>query len=276
MERIKEITAFETYLIENEKALATVKKYMREISELYCFLAGRALNKLHLLEYREFLKNQNKARTVNSKLSAINAYMDFAGCPENRLKFLKVQRQVFIEEEKKLTEVEYSRLLNAARCKRNERLYMIMQTICCTGIRVSELKFITIEAMETGRAEISLKGKNRIIILQKKLRKKLQEYAQKQKISKGCIFCTRTGKPVDRSNIYHEMKKLCTTANVEQSKVFPHNLRRLFARTFYAVEKNLANLADILGHSSVETTRIYIASSISEYERVMNRMRLII
>lgn len=270
------IAYFSSWLLERERAGATLEKYIREVRFLADFLDGREITKQLLLEYRESLREKFKAVTVNGKLSALNAFLDCIGLAQCRLRLLRVQRKAFIEESRELNEEEYRRLLEAAKADRNERLYHLMITVCSTGIRISELRFITVEAVSSGRAEISLKGKNRTVLLQKQLCSRLLEYAGKNGISGGIIFRTRTGRPLDRSNVCHDMKKLCESAGVLPDKVFPHNLRHLFARSFYAVEKNLAYLADILGHSSIETTRIYVAASASFYEKTLHRMRLII
>lgn len=275
MIRETDIQAFETHLYLNEKSRATTVKYIRAVRRLTEFLQGGELTKRRLLEYRELLLGQMKAQTVNGVLSALHAFLDFLGLQECKVKLLKVQRQAFVDESRELSEAEYKRLLLAARAKGNERLYLLMMTICGTGIRVGELPYITVEAIRAGRAEIRMKGKNRTIILQKELCRMLLKYAKEQNIEKGHIFRTRSGKPIDRSNICHDMKKLCAKAKVDSSKVFPHNLRHLFARTFYAIEKNLAHLADVLGHSRVETTRIYVAVSVTTHQRILNRMRLI-
>lgn len=267
---------FENTLYLNEKARATVNKYVRSVHRLAEYLDGGALTKQRLLDYREYLRTKNKAQTVNGELSAINAFLDFCGWQECRVNFLNVQKKAFLEESRELSESEYKRLLTAARRRGNERLFMLMLTVCSTGIRISELVYITVEAVKCGRAEICMKGKTRVIVLQKQLCNKLTKYAKAQGIESGHLFRTKSGKPVDRSNICHDMKKLCTEAAVESKKVFPHNLRHLFARTFYAIEKNLAHLADILGHSRIETTRIYVAVSAETHERILNRMNLII
>lgn len=239
-------------------------------------MAGKELTKPVLLEYREYLQQKCRSQTVNGALSAINAFLDFKGWQECKVKLLKVQRQAFIDETRELSEAEYKRLLHAAQERGNERLYLLMLTVCGTGIRISELVYITVEAANAGRAEIRMKGKSRTIILQKELRKNLIRYAKEKEITSGHIFRTKSGRPLDRSNICHDMKKLCAAAKVNQRKVFPHNLRHLFARTFYAVERNLAHLADILGHSRIETTRIYVAVSAAAHERILNRMKLVI
>lgn len=270
------IQEFENYLCLNEKSKATVKKYVKAVQRLAGFLEGAELTKQSLLKYREYLQAKNKVQTVNGMLSAINAFLDFCGWQECRIKFLKVQRQAFLQESRELSKEEYKRLLTAALAKKNERLYLLMLTVCSTGIRISELVYITVEALENGRAEICMKGKNRTIILQKELRKKLLKYASVQGIKSGHIFRTKSGKPLDRSNIYHDMKKLDKEANVDAGKIFPHNLRHLFARTFYAIEKNLAHLADVLGHSRIETTRIYVAASVTAHEKILSSMKLVI
>lgn len=272
----KEIMAFADYLQNEEKAKATIVKYLCAVRSLSCFLNGREVTKGLILEYREQLFTERRAQTVNGALSAINAFLDFCGWQDRKVKLLKVQRQVFLNEERELSEAEYKRLLAAARDKGNERLYLLMQTVCGTGIRISELVYITVEAAKTGRAQIRMKGKNRTIILQKELRNRLLRYAKAHGIETGHIFRTKSGRPMDRSNICHEMKKLCAAAKVSAHKVFPHNLRHLFARAFYAIERNLAHLADVLGHSRIETTRIYVAVSAAAHEKVLNRMKLVI
>ena len=187
-----------------------------------------------------------------------------------------LQRQAFLQESRELSKDEYERLLTAASAKKKERLYLLILTMGSTGVRISELLYITVEALKNGRAEICMKGKNRTVILQKELRKKLLQYAKEQGIESGHIFRTKSGKPLDRSNIYHDMKKLSNEAKVDSSKIFPHNLRHLFARTFYAIEKNLAHLADVLGHSRIETTRIYVAASVAAHEKILSQMKLVI
>lgn len=272
----KTICGFERHLRENEKAALTIEKYIHEASLLMEYLKGDPISKPKLLHYRDVLLEKNQARTVNAKFSALNSYLEYAGLKDCRVKLLKVQRKVFIDDDKDLSEAEYRRLLAAAKEKDNQRLYHVMLTICTTGIRVSELRFITLEAVKRGRTEIRLKVKSRIIIFHKELISKLERYAKEQGITGGYLFCTKSGKPLDRSNICHDMKKLCQASRVNPKKVFPHNLRHLFAKSYYAIEKNLARLADILGHSSVETTRIYVATGIREHERVLRQMRLII
>ena len=228
-----------------------------------------------MLEYREILAENFSSRTVNTKLAAINGYLAFIGADEYKVQLLKVQRRAFIDESRELSAAEYKRLVNAADVGGNERLSLVMQTICATGIRISELSYITTDAIEKRQTEIRLKGKSRTVLIPNKLCKKLAEYATRQHIDSGVIFRTKGGRPIDRANVCHDMKRLCDAAHVEQSKVFPHNLRHLFARAFYSVEKNLPHLADVLGHSSIETTRIYVAASSRQYERMLDKMKLI-
>lgn len=214
--------------------------------------------------------------TVNSILAAVNGFFRFMGWKDIAVKLLKIQKALFCDERRELTRAEYARLVSAAQKVGNERLSLVMQTICATGIRVSELRFITVEAVTTGRAELCNKGKRRTVFLPGRLRRLLRKYLQKQKKTAGAVFTTRTGRPLDRSNIWRDMKALCESADVEPSKVFPHNLRHLFARTYYSLEKDLSRLADILGHSSVNTTRIYTVESGGVHQRHLERMELII
>lgn len=272
-----QISEYERYLFHNERSAATVEKYMHEVKAFYDFIGqSDRLDKAAVLKYRDRLRERNKPQTVNGKLCAIHGFLDFIGRGDCKCKLYKVQRKAFLDEERELSETEYKRLLSAAKSKGNERLYYLMLTLAGTGIRISELRFITVDAVRRGRAEITLKGKSRTVLIPQELRKKLMAYISKIKITSGYVFRTKSGRPLDRSNIWSDMKKLCQNADVDPSKVFPHSFRHLFARHFYAIEKDIARLADILGHSSIETTRIYIAVSTREYERVLNRMRLII
>lgn len=271
----KSINDYKQYLFAAEKAKATVTKYINEAERLAEYLNGNPLNKRALLEYRETLAENFSSRTVNTKLAAINGYLAFIGADEYKVQLLKVQRRAFIDESRELSAAEYKRLVNAADVVGNERLSLVMQTICATGIRISELSYITTDAIEKHHTEIRLKGKSRTVLIPNKLCKKLAEYAARQHIDSGVIFRTKSGRPLDRANIFHDMKRICDAAHVEQSKVFPHNLRHLFARAFYSVEKNLPHLADVLGHSSIETTRIYVAASSRQYERMLDKMKLI-
>ena len=263
-------------LIENEKSEATVIKYMREVNLLLDYLEGHERNKASILDYREALKKNFQAQTVNVKLAAIHSFLEFCNKPEWKVKFLKVQRRAFADEARELTEKEYRVLLDTAKRRKKNRLYFVMLTLGGTGIRISELPYITLEAVKNGKAEISMKGKNRIILIPKCLKEKLLAYASQCGIKNGSLFQSRNGKPLNRSNIWRELKRLCGEAAVNPEKVFPHNFRHLFAKCYYAIEKDIAHLADILGHSSVETTRCYIAVSYKEHEETLTRLRLII
>lgn len=270
------LQSFKDVLYNNEKSRATIDKYVRSMERLSEFLEGRDISKELLIRYRDELLQKCKAQTVNGVLSAINAYLDYCGMSDMKMRLLRVQRQPFLEASRELSREEYKRLLSAARRRKDHRLYMLLLTLGSTGIRISELVFITVEAVRNGQAQINLKGKNRTVILQKELCSKLGMYVKKRGIKSGSIFQTRSGRPVDRSNICHDMKKLSLEAKVEPCKVFPHNLRRLFARAFYGIERNLAHLADVLGHSKIETTRIYVAVSANAHEKILNKMQLII
>ncbi len=238
---------------------------------------GGELTKDIVIDYKAYLTENGYApRSINSMLASLHKLFDFLGWTDCKVKTVKLQRQIFCSEEKELTKAEYTRLCRTAERKHNERLLLVLQTICGTGIRVSELPFITVEAVRRGEATVSLKGKTRTVFLVKDLQKKLLRYISEQHITTGAIFVTRTGKPMSRTNIWREMKNLCLEAEVNPEKVFPHNLRHLFARVFYGIERDIAKLADVLGHSSIETTRIYIISSGSEHRKLMETMRLVI
>lgn len=270
------INKYAACLREQERVASTIEKYVHSLTALSGFLAGRAMTKGLLLEWKENLIGQYAPASVNNKLAAVNGFLSFCGMGALRLRKLKIQKALFLSEDKELTKVEYVRLVRAAERGENERLALVIQTICATGIRVSELRFITAEAVQCGRAEVSNKGKRRVIFLPDKLRRLLKTYLQKQKITAGAVFLSKNGRPLDRSNIWRDMKKLCESAGVEPSKVFPHNLRHLFARTFYSIEKDLSRLADILGHSSVTTTRIYTAESGAAHARQIGRLGLVV
>lgn len=270
------IHRYTEHLWEQERSSATIQKYVHDLTALSIFLAGRAMTKGLLLEWKENLIGQYTPASVNTKLAAVNGFLTFCGLNELRLRKLKIQKALFLSEDKELTKAEYVRLVQAAERAENERLSLVIQTICATGIRVSELRFITAEAVQCGRTEVSNKGKRRAVFLPDKLRKLLKHYLQKQKITAGAVFVSRNGRPLDRSNIWRDMKKLCESAGVEPGKVFPHNLRHLFARTFYSLEKDLSRLADILGHSNVSTTRIYTAESGSAHARQVGRLNLVV
>ena len=272
----KIIAEFKEHLILEERSAATVEKYIRDVKAFAEFAGGSAITKETSIAYKKHLQDDYAVRSVNSMLASINSLFAFLGWHDLRVKSLKLQQQVFCSEEKELTKAEYARLCRTAERKHNERLNLILQTICGTGIRVSELQYITVEAVKNGEAVVNCKAKTRSVFIVKELKQKLLRYAAEQNIKSGMIFITRTGKPISRTNIWREMKALCEEANVNPQKVFPHNLRHLFARVFYGIEKDIAKLADILGHSSINTTRIYIISTGTEHRQRMENMRLII
>ena len=273
----KRIEEFKQHLVSEEKSANTIEKYLRDVRAFADFLAGREVTKEIAVAYKQKLVDDGYAiKSVNSMLASINSLFSFFGWLDCKVKSIKLQRQIFCSEDKELTKAEYVRLLNAAQQQKNDRLNLILQTICGTGIRVSELEFITVEAAQAGQATVRCKGKTRTVFIVKDLKKKLLRYAKEKRITTGPIFVTRNGKPISRTNIWREMKALCKEANVDPGKVFPHNLRHLFARTFYGLEKDIAKLADILGHSSINTTRIYIISTGDEHRRRMENMRLVV
>ena len=270
------IPEFRAYLIREEKSRGTVEKYLRDINAFTAWLGEREAVKENVAAWKnELLEKGYKPVTVNSMLSALNTFFDFLGWRECRVKFLHVQRRLFRNPERELTRAEYERLLKAAMEQGKERTALLMETICATGIRVSEVKYITVEALQARRTDISLKGKIRTILLPGKLCKKLLKYVKKQKIKSGEVFLTGSGKSISRRQIWQEMKALCKEAGVEESKVFPHNLRHLFAVTWYRISHDIVKLADLLGHSSIETTRIYLADSGEEHMRQLDRMGLV-
>lgn len=271
----KIIKKFKEYLIDEEKSKATIEKYIRDLTVFVSWLGGAELNKTMVLGYKEYIISKYAPASVNSILSSLNSFFDFIDEYGLKVKNLKIQKQIFAKNEKELTKAEYDRLLSAAKAEGNQKLNLLMQTICATGIRVSELKYITVEALKDGRADVNMKGKLRVIIIPKELCKMLKKYAAEQKISSGSIFVTKTGRPLDRTNIWKLMKSLCESANVDKGKVFPHNLRHLFARTFYSIEKDIVRLADILGHSSVNTTRIYTMETWEICRRQVQRLGLL-
>ncbi len=273
----KIISEFRDYLITEEKSPSTISKYIHDIRVFAKYLSGGEITKENVIAYKQdLIDNGYTVCSVNSMLAAVNGLFAFIGRHDLKVKTIKVQRKVYCPEEKELTQEEYERLCLTAQKRHNERLYLILQTICSTGIRVSELQYISVEAVKNGEAVVSCKGKTRTVFLVKRLRKKLLRYISDHKIKSGAVFTTRKGKPLNRSAIWREMKSLCKEANVSPSKVFPHNLRHLFARVFYNIEKDIAKLADILGHSSIDTTRIYIISTGAEHRRQMENMRLIL
>lgn len=271
-----EIAEFTEHLVFEERSAATVEKYVRDVRAFAAYAPDGEITKETVIAYKKHLQEIYAVRSVNSMLASINSFFSLFGWNDLKVKSLKLQQQVFCPEEKELTKEEYTRLCRTAERRHNERLNLILQTICGTGIRVSELQYITVEAVEHGEAVVNCKAKTRSVFIVKELRQKLLRYAAEQNIKSGMIFVTRTGKPISRTNIWREMKALCVEANVNPQKVFPHNLRHLFARVFYGIEKDIAKLADILGHSSIDTTRIYIISSGTEHRRRMENMHLIL
>lgn len=268
---------FRQHLKLEERERSTVEKYLRDLRLFAAWLAGRPVTAEAAADWKNCLRTEGyKPETINSKLSALNKFFAFSQWPECRVKYLKIQRKLFRGTEKELTKEEYLRLLETAGDEGKVRLALLIETICATGIRVSEVKYITVEAVQAGRADVALKGKIRTILLPGKLCRKLQKYTRKQKIASGEIFLTRSGKGVSRRQIWAEMKALCKKAGVAPSKVFPHNLRHLFARTFYRACRDVAKLADVLGHSSIETTRIYLISTGIEHTRQLERLGLIL
>lgn len=267
---------FEHYMREEERSEATIEKYIRDVRHFSLFVGKSEISKQSILEYKAHLREKYAVSSANSMLAALNSFFRFCDRHDLCVKQFKMQRQAYCSEEKELTRAEYLRLLEAAGQSHNRRLLLIIQTICGTGIRVSELEYVTVEALQKGEAVVDCKGKNRRIFIISELKKKLLRYTAEQKIRSGPVFITKHGKPVGRISIWKEMKALCERAKVAPSKVFPHNLRHLFARTFYAIEKDIVKLADILGHASVNTTRIYVVTTGAEHKKKMENMRLII
>ena len=272
----RKLAEFGQYLREEEYGKATMEKYLREVGYFCRWLENRKVDKKITAEFKNDLQEKGYApSTINGKLSALNAFFRFAGWEECRVKFLRIQRQRYCEQKKELNREEYRRLLKAAKDRKNERLALLMETICGTGIRISEMSYITVEALRRGRAEVVLKGKVRIIFLSEKLCRRLSEYAEKTGIVSGEIFLTGNGRRLSRRQIWREMKGLCQYAGLEEAKVFPHNLRHLFAEEFYRVSGDIVKLADVLGHSSIETTRIYLKTSGKEHTRYLDNMGLL-
>lgn len=270
----EQILEFGEYLKTEERSKATISKYLHDIITFKNYVCGMRVNKTIVLEYKEELGKKYEVSSANSMIAALNSFFKFLNWFDCNVKQFKVQKKVFCSEESELTKNEYIRLIKTAKQNGNERLNLIIQTICSTGIRVSELQYITVEAVKHGEAVVRSKGKTRSIFIVKDLRKVLMQYIQRKKLTGGAVFVTSRGNPINRSNVWREMKALCKRAGVSANKVFPHNLRHLFARTFYSIEKDIAKLADILGHSSINTTRIYIVSTGREHRLRMERMKL--
>ena len=265
---------FQTWLMETEKSPLTVEKYMRDVESFGQWLGDRKLDKLAVLEFKKWLVERYAVASVNSILSAVNCYLSWLGREECRVKTLKVQRQTFCSEERELSKTEYRRLLWAS--QRDSRLWLLLQTLGATGIRVSEHRFMTVEALQRGWATVQSKGKTRTVFVPRKLCKSLLRYAKSNGIQTGPVFVSRTGTPLDRSRIWAMMKALCATAGVSEKKVFPHNLRHLFARLFYAMERDIVRLADILGHSSINTTRIYTSETGEIHRKQIEKMSMLL
>lgn len=273
----EQIRRFQDHLQREERSENTVKKYLRDIRRFAAFQKGEGVTKEGIIRYKTSLRESGYAiSSINSMLAAVNAFLAFLNWKDCAVKLFPVQREAYCATEKELTRNEYVRLIRGARKKGDRRLSLLLQTICATGIRVSELRYITVESVSRGKTTVFLKGKTRQILIVGELKNKLLRYAQERKIGSGAIFVTRSGKPLDRTSIWREMKGICCLAGVSPQKVFPHNLRHLFARTFYSMDRDIAKLADILGHSSIQTTRIYLTSTEQECRSRMEHMRLLI
>lgn len=273
---IEKILAYERHLRNEERAAATIEKYLRDVRQFADWCDGRPVTKEFVAAWKEYLVRRNYAHsTINASLAALNGLFRFLGWQDCRAKFLKIQRKMFRDTNRELTRRDYDKLICTAREKGLHRLALIMETICATGIRVSEVQYITIEAAQNGRAEITMKGKIRTIILPTKLCRKLLKYAKKQKIVSGEIFLTKNDKSPSRRQIWAEMKRLCSYARVDATKVFPHNLRHLFALAYYKAYQDIVKLADMLGHSCIETTRIYLLTSGAEHRRQLDKLGLV-
>lgn len=272
-----DIAAYASFLRQEERAPATIENYLRDIRVFRRWLEDRAVTKERVAEWKEHLLAKALApATVNAKLSAVSGLLGFLGLGECRVKSVRIQRRVFRDEARELTREEYRRLLNTAQRQGLDRLLLLMETICATGVRVSEVCHITVEALRDMRADVALKGKVRSILLPRKLCRKLLKYAKRKKITSGEIFRTRSGRPMSRGQIWREMKAICQAAGVAPSKVFPHNLRHLFATAFYRASRDIVKLAGVLGHSSIDTTRLYLMTTGAEHARQLEQLDLIL
>lgn len=268
------IVQFKSHLIEEEKSNATIEKYIRDVNAFYDFLKERTITKEVVVEYKKSLVDKGYAvRSINSMLASLNSLFEYMGWQSCRVKCLKLQKEVFCSQDRELTKQDYIKLLEAS--KDDEQLNLIMQTICSTGIRVSELNHFTVETLDQGQVNINCKGKIRVVLIPGKLKKLLKKFIKKEKIESGVIFQNQKGNPINRCIIWEKMKRICKKVNINPNKVYPHNLRKLFARTFYKVEKDIAKLADILGHSSIDTTRIYIISTGKEHRKKIEGLDLV-
>ena len=284
----EELERFREFLRTEERAGATISKYGHDLRLFFQYLKEQSrgkpedsacstgLTKEAVIGFKEQLLGSYSARSVNSMLAAVNAFLKFTGWQECQVKFVRIQKQLFCEEERELKKTEYNRLVEAARQQGKKRLEMVLQTLCSMGLRISELKFVTVEAVREGKIQIFNKGKNRIVFLPGKLKKHLCSYIRKEKRASGPVFVTRNGRPLDRSNVWREMKRLKDGAGVPGKKIYPHGLRHLFARTFYELKKDVVKLADVMGHSSIETTRLYTSTSGGEYRRQMEALQLVL
>ena len=275
-----QLDEFRRQLTEEERSRRTVEKYLRDVRAFLRYLKGgenglSAVEKTVVIQYKEQLLERYKATSVNSMLAALNHFFKDQGWYDCTVRLVRIQRESFRRQERELTREEYFRLVEAAEKKGNRRLSLVMQTLCSTGIRISELPFITVEAVNRGRAVVRLKGKTRTVLLPELLWRMLQVYAERAGIREGSIFVTKSGRPVDRSNVLHEMKNLAEDAGVEKERIFPHNLRHLFAYTYYKTEKDIVHLADLLGHSSINTTRIYTMTSGREQAEQIGQLGLL-
>lgn len=270
------LAAYARHLHAEERSPGTIEKYLRDAATFLHWLAGQPVTRERARDWRDDLLDRSYAPvTVNSTVAAVNQFFAFLGWEDCKIRSLKIQRKLFRDDRRDLSREEYQRLLDTAHNLGRDRLALLLETICSTGVRVSEVRYITLEAVRAGRAEISLKGKLRVILLPGKLCRKLKKYARAKKITSGEIFLTRSGRGISRKQIWAEMKAVCRAAGVAESKVFPHNLRHLFARTFYQASRDVVRLADVLGHASVETTRIYLVSTGAEHARQLARLGLI-
>ncbi|MBO6041440.1 MAG: tyrosine-type recombinase/integrase [Oscillospiraceae bacterium] len=268
------LSGFRDHLLREEKSPVTVRKYVHDVGAFFAFAQEQPLSKELLLEWKRALQQEGRAlSSINSMLASVNSYLRYAGREDCRVRYLRAQREVYCAEDRELTEKEYRRLLAAA--EKKPRLHLLLQTICSTGIRISELRFFTVQAVLGGEVTVRCKEKTRRILLPRELRRRLLDYARESEIASGAIFRTRGGRELDRSDVWKEMKALCAEAGVDPRKVYPHNLRKLFARSFYALDRDIARLADLLGHSSINTTRIYVMTSAREHMRQLDRMNLL-
>lgn len=271
----QDIVSFAEQLKAEEKSTATIQKYVRDVRYFDMFVNGTPIDRMVVLAYKEALKQKFAVSSTNSMIASLNSFLKYKGWNELCVKQFRIQQTPYRSEELELTREEYLHLVVVAYSNKNERLALLLQTVCGTGIRISELKCITVEAARSGEATVTCKGKTRKVFIVTALRTKLLQYAEREEILNGQIFISKSGKPVDRSNIWREMKALCEQTGIPPKKVFPHNLRHVFAREFYSIEKDVAKLADILGHSDLNTTRIYIMETGAEHRRKMEEMQLV-